>query len=250
MSCTCCGLHYLSPRLKEDAMLSKYANDQYFSGQAHGYADYAAQEPTLRATFRRLLQTLALRGRVGGALLEIGCGYGYLLDEARTYFSRRVGTDFSSDALRMAKGHADEVYQGGVEEVLDAEIFDCIIATHVIEHVYHPHEFIKTLLKHLRPGGCLMIAAPDMGSIWQKLMGRRWPSFKLPEHVLYFDRHTLTRLLEECGIEQPVIIPYPQAFPLPLIASKLGFRVPGSLNRFSLWLPATTIAIMGVKGNA
>ena len=250
MSCPCCNLRYLSPRLKEEAMLAHYAKDQYFSGQAHGYADYAAQEPALRATFRRLLQTLAKRGRTGGALLEIGCGYGYLLDEARTYFSRRVGTDFSPDAVRVAKGNADEVYQGGVEAVLGTEIFDCVIATHVIEHVYHPHEFIKTLLKRLRPGGCLMIAAPDMGSIWQKLMGRRWPSFKLPEHVLYFDRYTLVRLLEECGVEHSVAIPYPHAFPLPLIASKLGVWLPDSLNRFSLWLPATTIAIMGVKENA
>ena len=171
MSCPSCNLRYLSPRLKEEDMLAHYAKDQYFSGQAHGYADYAAQEPALRATFRRLLQTLAKRGRTGGALLEIGCGYGYLLDEALDHFSRRVGTDFSPDAVRVAKGNADEVYQGGVEAVLGTEIFDCVIATHVIEHVYHPHEFIKTLLKRLRPVGRSTIAAPDMGSIWQKLMG-------------------------------------------------------------------------------
>ncbi len=231
-------------------MIAHYANNQYFSGKTHGYVDYAAQEPALRATFRRLLWALAQRGRTGGALLEIGCGYGYLLDEARPYFNRRVGTDFSSEAVRVAKCYADEVYQGGVGAALDTEIFDCVIATHVIEHVYHPHEFVRALLKYLRPGGCLLVAAPDMGSFWRKLMGRHWPSFKLPEHVLYFDRATLTKLLEECGVEHPVVMPYPHAFPLPLIASKFGLMLPASLNRYNLWLPATTIAIMGVKKNA
>ena len=81
-------------------------------------------------------------------------------------------------------------------------------------------------------------------------MGRHWPSFKLPEHVLYFDRYTLAKLLEECGVDRPAMISYPHAFPLPLIASKLGLRLPDSLSRYSLWLPATTVAIMGVKGNA
>ena len=249
-SCSCCGLYYLSPRLKEEAMLAHYAKDQYFSGQNHGYSDYVAQKPALHATFRRLMQTLAQRGQTGGSLIEIGCGYGYLLAEARPYFSRRVGTDFSPDAVRMAKVNADEVYQGGAEAVLGTEMFDCVIATHVIEHVYHPHAFIKMLLSRLRPGGCLMVAAPDMGSFWRKLLGRHWPSFKLPEHVLYFDRQTLVRLLEECGVERPVAIPYPHAFPLPLIASKFGLGLPDFMNRYKLWLPATTIAIMGVKGNA
>lgn len=247
--CNSCGMCFLAPRLREDVMLKHYAHDQYFSGRTHGYADYAVQEPSLRRTFRRLLQTLVQHIGTGGALLEIGCGYGYLLDEACPYFRHRVGTDFSSEAVSMAKRKADDVYQGGVDAVPNTEVFDCVIATHVIEHVYQPHEFIKSLLKHLRPGGYLLIAAPDMGSFWRKLMGSRWPSFKLPEHVHYFTRSTLVRLLEDCGVHHPVTIPYPHAFPLPLIASKLGIGLPDFLSRYSLWLPATTIAIMGVKEN-
>ncbi|GLR14026.1 hypothetical protein GCM10007907_28160 [Chitinimonas prasina] len=247
MSCQACGLGYLSPRLTEAAMLAHYANDQYFSGDQHGYNNYAAQAPALRATFRRLLQTLAKQGRTGGSLLEIGCGFGYLLHEAQPYFTRRVGTDFSAEAVRTAQTHADAVYAGGVAAVPSGELFDCIIATHVIEHTYHPREFIRDLLLHLRPGGSLIIAAPDAGSFWRKLMGYRWPSFKLPEHVLYFDQCTLHRLLAECGLETLQTVPYPHAFPLPLIAAKLGLTLPASLGRHALWLPKTTIAIAGVK---
>lgn len=229
-------------------MLSLYQKDQYFSSEDdEGYGNYAAQEPALRATFRRLLQALAARGKIGGTLLEIGCGYGYLLDEARPYFSQRVGTDFSDGAVRQARERADQVYQGGIDAIAETEQFDCVIATHVIEHVYHPQDFVKALLKRLRPGGCLLIAAPDMGSLWRKLMGARWPSFKLPEHVLYFDAHTLERLMNECGMQQVKKVPYPHAFPLPLVASKFGLRLPAVLNRYSLWLPATTVAFMGVK---
>jgi SAM-dependent methyltransferase len=248
--CSHCGMSYLAPRPTERAMLSLYQQDQYFSSEdEEGYGDYAAQEPALRATFRRLLKTLASCNRTGGSLLEIGCGYGYLLDEARPYFSYRAGTDFSAGAVRQAGMRADRVYQGGIDAVPEDAQFDCVVATHVIEHVYHPQAFVQALLSRLRPGGTLLVAAPDMGSFWRKGMGARWPSFKLPEHVLYFDAQTLSRLLRECGVHRVERIPYPHAFPLPLIASKFGVRLPEGLNRYSMWLPATTIAYTGVKGD-
>jgi SAM-dependent methyltransferase len=243
-------MHYLSPRLNEWEMLTLYANDHYFSGEDHGYENYAKQETGLRMTFRRLLQHLSRRGRTGGSMLEIGCGYGYLLDEAHQYFKHRVGTDFSSEAVRVARTRADEVFQGGITAVSNNDRYDLVIATHVIEHVYQPHEFVRSLSDHIRPNGTLLIAAPDMGSFWRKLMGQRWPSFKLPEHVLYFDRQTLSRLLSDCGFENLEIVPYPHAFPLPLIASKFGLELPNFLCRYNFWLPATTIAIMGTKKNA
>ena len=247
LGCPACGLQYLSPRLKESAMAAHYARDDYFQSDAQGYADYRAQEPALRATFRRFLQTLAGRGHGGGALLEVGCGYGYLLDEARPYFTRRVGTDFSPQAAREAARLADAVYAGGIEAVAGSEPFDCIIATHVIEHVYRPHVFVRALMARLRPGGRLVLAAPDAGSFWRRLMGRRWPSFKLPEHVLYFNHRTLARLFTDAGLPSPQAVPYPHAFPLPLVAAKLGLKLPQSLQRYSLWLPATTVAMVGVK---
>lgn len=246
-SCTHCGMSFLSPRPTEQSMMSLYQQDDYFSGSDQGYSDYSAQELALRATFRRLLENLAARGKTGGDLLEIGCGYGYLLDEARTYFKHRVGTDFSAGAVEQARISADEVYRGGVDAINEVEAFDCIIASHVIEHVYHPQDFIKGILKRLRPGGAVVIAAPDMGSLWRKLMGGRWPSFKLPEHILYFDNQTLPRLLEQCGVQEIKAVPYLHAFPLPLIADKFGVRLPNFCNKYSLWLPATTVAYIGVK---
>lgn len=248
--CKQCGMGYLAPRPTERAMLALYRQDQYFSSEDEdGYGDYAAQEPALRATFRHLLQTLTAQGKTGGRLLEVGCGFGYLLDEARPYFEYREGTDFSAGAVRQAQLRADRIYQGGIDAVSETEQFDCVIATHVIEHVYHPRTFVQEMLKRLRPGGTLLVAAPDMGSFWRKIMGARWPSFKLPEHVLYFDAQTLSRLLSESGARQVESISYPHAFPIPLIASKFGIPLPDTLNRYSVWLPSTTIAFMGIKGD-
>lgn len=245
VQCDRCEFYFLSPRQTEAAMLAEYQNDNYFEGDEGGYDSYLAQEAPLRSTFRRLLQNLKRRGIVGSSLLEVGCGYGYLLDEAQVDFSLRVGTDFSAKAVARAQSSAARVYQGGIKAVPNQEQFDCVISAHVIEHVYDPEAFIHSLKAHTKPGGVVVIATPDMGSLWRRIMGRRWPSFKLPEHILYFDKESLSRVMTQAGLIQLRTIPYPHAFPLSLIAAKLGMKVPGFIGRFSLWLPGTTLAIAG-----
>jgi 2-polyprenyl-3-methyl-5-hydroxy-6-metoxy-1,4-benzoquinol methylase len=244
--CRDCDFYYLSPRLVESQMLRAYG-DAYFEGEGQGYVDYSVQEQSLRKTFRRLLKEMRKRGLAGGRLLEIGCGYGYFLDEARDHFKLRVGTDYSRRALEEARSRADRVYEGGVEALPEDERFDCIVATQVIEHIYEPLSFLEKLRGRLFDGGSLVMAAPDMGSFWRRLMGRRWPSFKIPEHVQYFDRSSLSTLMQQAGLREVQALPYPHAFTLSLFAQKMKLPAPPFLSRASLWVPATTVAMYGIN---
>jgi SAM-dependent methyltransferase len=245
--CRSCRLWYLCPRLAEPLMRASYADDAYFEGGEAGYSSYQAQEPTLRPTFRRFLQELCRRGMTGGKLLEVGCAYGFFLDEAKDFFDHRTGTDYSPAALARARGRADRLLLGGTDRLAPDELFDCIACIHVIEHIYDPVGFLRTLIRHLRPGGWLVLATPDMGSFWRPLMRRRWPFFKVPEHVTYFDRRTLAALLERGGLGSVRALPYASAFSLELIGEKLGHRLPAAWEGRRLWLPATTIAAAGRK---
>ena len=168
--CTTCGFYYLYPRVIEGAMQEAYRQSSYYEGGACGYADtsYTAQESALRATFKRLLHNLGERRLTGGTLLEVGCGYGYLLDEARAYFDRRVGTEFSLEGAEIARATGAEVFVGGIEQISPERKFDCILAIQVIEHVYQPLTFVKQLMRHTHPGGHIVVATPDIGG------GRLW----------------------------------------------------------------------------
>jgi 2-polyprenyl-3-methyl-5-hydroxy-6-metoxy-1,4-benzoquinol methylase len=245
--CSDCGVHYLYPRLSEDAMNRAYANDRYFDQGESGYSDvsYSMQEKALRATFRRLLFNMQNRCLTGGSLLEVGCGYGFLLDEAKHFFEYRVGTEFSKAGVEIAASRAENVYRGGIEQIPRRWQFDCVVATHVIEHVYRPLEFIKSLTAHVKPNGIVLLAAPDMNGLLRKTMGRRWPSFKTPEHVLYFDANTLSALMSQAGLVNLRTMPYPHAFPLALIVSKFRLPCPPILGNTNIWVPATTVAVHG-----
>jgi len=228
-------------------MQEAYRQPSYYEGGACGYADasYARQEFALRATFKRLLHNLADRRLTGGSLLEVGCGYGYLLDEARPYFDRRVGTEFSVEGAEIARTTGAEVFVGGIEQISVESKFDCIVAIQVIEHVYQPMPFVKQLMRRAQPGGHIVVATPDIGGVLRKAMGRHWPSFKVPEHVGYFDFRTLSRLLEKAGLSDVRRLPYPHAFPLGLITAKFGLNIPSALGRLKIWVPATTVAAYG-----
>ena len=233
-------------------MQEVYRQPSYYEGGACGYADtsYIAQEPALRATFKRLLHNLAKRGLTDGQLLEIGCGYGYLLDEARAFFDDRVGTEFSSQGAKIARATGAEVFVGGIEQVPAERKFDCVIATHVIEHVYEPLSFVKQLADFTKSGGHIVLATPDIGGALRRVMGRRWPSFKVPEHVVYFEFRTLSSLMRQAGLSDVRRLPYPHAFPFGLIATKFGSTLPPLIARLKVWVPATTVATYGRVPNA
>lgn len=248
--CNDCDMHYLFPRLTEAAMLSSYEQDSYFEGGESGYSDtgYSEQERALRSTFARLMANLKKRSLTGGSLLEIGCGYGYLLEEAKEFFDRRVGTEFSSEGVSRSAAKADDVFKGGVEEVPQGTKFDCVMATHVIEHVYDPLDFIRKMADRTSENGSVVLAAPDMGGMLRRILGRRWPSFKMPEHIHYFDSRSLGRLMTDAGLTDIRSLPYPHAFPLTLIASKFGLPVPSAIGNLNMWIPATTVALYGRVG--
>lgn len=231
-------------------MLDFYHDDHYYDRQGEGgYENYAAQETALKLTFSNLLRRLHRAGLTGGYLLEVGCGFGFLLETAAAYFKLRHGTEFSHRAARAAAARADRIFLGGADQAAAGQRYDTIIANHVIEHVYEPHAFMRELALRLKPEGAVVISTPDMGGFWRGLMGKRWPSFKIPEHILYFDERSLAHLLRETGFSAIRRVAYSHAFPLSLVAAKFGLRIPKPLASLTIWIPGTTLALVATRAS-
>jgi hypothetical protein len=54
----------------------------------------------------------------------------------------------------------------------------------------------------LRPGGLLSLITPDQSSLLARVSGRRWVEYHKPhEHLYFFSRRLMRRLLERAGFE-------------------------------------------------
>ena len=153
--CPGCGLSYLYPRPIETAMSVIYSNSAYFGARSPGgYDDYFEQEVALRRTFRRFLTTLGRRGLTGGALADVGCGPGYLLDTARPFFRKRMGTDMCMEIAEKGAALCDGVVCGGPGELsMTGERFDLVTSIGVLEHLYEPVGFLRRCGNLTKRGG-------------------------------------------------------------------------------------------------
>lgn len=198
--CRNCGLGQLDPIPTADELDRLYSSADYFEGSDRsGYADYAEQRKVFAMTFRAKLQLLLRHGPVAD-LLEIGCGPGFFLEVAREAgVARAVGVDRNPWAIEIARRAGLDARVGSIEQFDESASFDAVAMLDVIEHIPDPAPFLAAVRRRLRPGGRLLIMTPNLCSTLARFSGRRWVSFKIPEHVLYFTPGSLARVLAQSG---------------------------------------------------
>jgi len=138
----------------------------------------------------------------GARILDVGFGSGAFLQLARQVGWDVAGADPDPVAVEAARADALDVRQGGIETFADqAESFDVITLSHVIEHVYDP----KTLLKHasqlLKRGGWLYVDTPNIEALGHEEFGEHWRGLEVPRHLTIFSWSALERLVIESGFD-------------------------------------------------
>jgi SAM-dependent methyltransferase len=198
VDCAGCGLVFLSPRLTLARALALYQDAAYYDSSVagQGYDEYLAVRENWVRTFDLRLRAIA-RHQAPGRALDVGCGPGFFLDAARSRGYQAWGIDPSAYAVEMARRtHGERVCTGVVETApFPAGHFDLVTAFDAFEHVYDPVAFIDAVHRLLAPSGVLAITTPDVGSLLSRVSGRRWVSFKIPEHVFYWSPDTIRRVL-------------------------------------------------------
>ena len=196
--CANCGLVFLSPRLTEQAILKLYSDQEYYVSEiaGQGYDEYLEVKHNWIRTFSRRLAQIS-RYQTPGRSLDIGCGPGFFLEAAQEKGYEVFGLDPSDYIVKVAGKQFGDRIRKGVIETADypAEYFDLVVAFDTFEHIYHPVEWLKAVRRVLKSGGLLAITTPNPSSTLAKISGKKWVSFKLPEHVFYWTPETIRRIL-------------------------------------------------------
>jgi SAM-dependent methyltransferase len=172
---------------------------------------YLDEEQGRRATSRRLLDLIG-RYVPAGRLLEVGCGHGLLLDEARRRGYEVRGVELSASAAAYARDVLElDVREEPLEAVQPGEGFAAIVMADVIEHLDDPLEALDRCRDLLAPGGVLCVVTPDPSSLTARLAGSRWWGY-LPAHTYLLPRLTLRELLSARGLVVSDDVPLVRTF--------------------------------------
>src|SRR5262249_29121705 len=101
--------------------------------------------------------------------------------------------------------------------------FDVVAMFDVIEHLRDPLGALGRLAATLAPGGLLVLSTMDADSWVSRLVGKRLEDFRRTrEHLFFFSRRTLRRILERHGFEVVVMRSIGHAFTLALLLDRLA----------------------------
>ncbi len=132
----------------------------------------------------------------GDKLLDVGCGRGDFVREFKDLGLEVFGIDREKGDSKMLKGI--EVKLRDIENesfLFNDGIFDFVFSKSVIEHLWTPDNFIKEIYRVLKPGGRIIIMAPDWHS-------QRWIFYDDYTHVHPYTTASLNNLLKAYGFKE------------------------------------------------
>lgn len=144
-----------------------------------------------------------------GRILDVGCGVGML----GQFIKKRqccelVGIENNALAAIHARQYYDVVRELDIEhdELGQLGRFDCIICSHILEHVVHPQQVLQQMADFLTPDGVIVVALPNVASWksrWAIVRGRGLPSdggvFDRT-HRWFFNLRTSKKLVTDAGL--------------------------------------------------
>lgn len=148
----------------------------------------------------------------GGArrILDVGCGTGVLGARLKELENQRfvVGVTHSELEAAEARNALDQVLVEDLETATFNEIgtFDCIVCSHVLEHLRNPAQVLTRLRKALAPGGTVLVALPN-ALYWRQRLRFAAGHFRYTvggvmdsTHLVFFDWITAQELIADAGL--------------------------------------------------
>lgn len=197
--CDSCGFVYADVNSNQTELdsyysnLSKYEDNNTSTGSGSSFYD------KLRIKEAVLLISSKLTSH-DARIIDIGCANGGLLRELKKFkYERIIGVDPSKNCVEITKRTVNcEAFIGTLSNLpRNIGMFDCVIISHVLEHLYDLNILADALDILLAPEGIVYIEVPD-GARYAENLTSPFQEFNT-EHINHFSSISLKNLLSRMG---------------------------------------------------
>ncbi|MBI3379910.1 class I SAM-dependent methyltransferase, partial [Candidatus Gottesmanbacteria bacterium] len=160
-------------------------------------------ENLIRKDSIRTLKNLEILGYSNKSLLDIGCGAGFFIDEARKRGWQVQGIDKSIITTKYARNKLKLKVINS--DFIDYKFFNrkykIITLLQVIEHLSNPRIMLEKIYNLLESSGILCIATPNIDSYLARALTSNFTYMIPPEHISFYSAVTLKRILESINFK-------------------------------------------------
>jgi SAM-dependent methyltransferase len=190
--CPHCGARTTWPEPTDAELESAYGTwYRPESGRFGGPGDRLLRR--LRGRLARRLDKIAPEGEV----LDVGAGDGALLDALAAVGRPAIGLERRSRRPDVREAQLSDVHGR----------FAAVVLWHSLEHLREAGRQLEGAANLLLPGGVIVIAMPNPGSIQAEAFEGRWFALDLPRHLVHVPSDALLARLRSLGL-RPTRVSY------------------------------------------
>jgi SAM-dependent methyltransferase len=192
--CNTCGLYRSDPVADPSSIARLYEKSNF---------NYGAEVCNLAHTYGSYLARLDRHGVNKGSIIEIGCGNGFFLEQAREQGWRYLyGVEPSRSAADQASsGIRSHITCAMMQPGLfPADFADAICFFQVLDHVLDPATLLTECFRILKPGGLVLCLNHNVNAVSARLMREKSPIIDI-EHAFLYSRTTIKRLFQRFGFD-------------------------------------------------
>jgi SAM-dependent methyltransferase len=208
MRCNVCRLDFMCDNLAVQEGSSRHNSTTTPHDLVESYSGTRDQD--VRAARESLkLRIPLLEGAFGGRLssaCEIGCSTGTGFLGFQEHSIDWLGLETDQQWIRLGREQGVPIIEADLADL--GQRFDLIYCHQVLEHIWEPTIFMRSIFECLNPGGVVHVAVPNHAGFTSRVR-RTVPSFfpeefgmlQPPHHLRAYSPFTLRKLFQDSGFK-------------------------------------------------
>ena len=206
--CKSCDFKFTNPRPDQDEIGEYYKAESYISHSNTSKGLIAKIYHSVRKyTLKRKINLINRLYPQKGKLLDVGCGTGMFLNEARGNGWKVNGIEPDSGARQIAEEINKSTIKTEILSSFQHEKFNIITMWHVLEHVHLLNETVDWLKERITEDGSIIIAVPNHESKDAEIYQAQWAAYDVPRHLYHFSQKSIKQLFEQKGFRLEETLP-------------------------------------------